>query len=259
MPITWDTSGDWDNYQSQTHITHEATTDKISDQLRIGNDVTNEVAYWPLDEASGDAIDYSGNNNDGTVSGPTQDVSGVYGTSAYDFNGTSDTIDVADDAVLDLSSEFTVMAWVYIQSGDSASGDHEWWIAGKSLSSGEHAYGIKIESDDTPTSWFRSSGSTHFCKGSVRPTDTWFHMTGSYDGSTLRIIIDGVEENAKSESGSILTSSDPFEIGYNTNSSTSYFDGKLSDIRVFDYAMTATEVSDYVGLTGNYISGKQTL
>ncbi|WP_414837452.1 LamG-like jellyroll fold domain-containing protein [Candidatus Nanosalina sp. VS9-1] len=49
---------------------------------------TRTVGYWPLQEASGNALDYSGREHHGSLSvGVTQDVSGPLGESAYEFDG----------------------------------------------------------------------------------------------------------------------------------------------------------------------------
>lgn len=78
------------------------------------------VGYWPLDEASGDAIDYSGNGNDGSLSSPTQGQSGVLESNPYSFDGT-DTVELPNGAFSFLGDgDFTWCAWVYPSNiGDS--------------------------------------------------------------------------------------------------------------------------------------------
>ena len=69
------------------------------------------IGYWTFDEGGGGTVhDYSGCGNDGTVYGPGW-VPGVSGT-ALAFDGVNDYVQVSDSASLDLTSAFTIEAWV---------------------------------------------------------------------------------------------------------------------------------------------------
>jgi hypothetical protein len=68
------------------------------------------VAYWALDETSGNAIDSIGGNNC-TVVGATQGVTGKINT-AYSFNGTSNYMKTI--STIDFNSKIiTVSFWLY--------------------------------------------------------------------------------------------------------------------------------------------------
>src|SRR5206468_9777237 len=70
------------------------------------------IAYWKFDEGSGTTVaDSSGNGNTGTlVNGPVW-TAGQVGNALF-FDGIDDNITVPDSASLDLSSSFTLSAWV---------------------------------------------------------------------------------------------------------------------------------------------------
>jgi len=68
-----------------------------------GVQLLNPAGYWRLGEASGNALDSSGNGNDGTVSGVTQGQPGLLavGTAtSYEFNGASGDITVPAAAAI---------------------------------------------------------------------------------------------------------------------------------------------------------------
>ena len=70
------------------------------------------VAHWKFDEGSGTtASDASGNGNTGTLINGPQWTAGKVGNALY-FDGIDDVITVADSNSLDLSSAFTLSAWV---------------------------------------------------------------------------------------------------------------------------------------------------
>ena len=70
------------------------------------------VAYWKFDEGSGTSVaDSSGNGNTGTLINGPQWTAGRLGNALF-FDGIDDNVTVPDSASLDLSSAFTLSAWV---------------------------------------------------------------------------------------------------------------------------------------------------
>lgn len=43
--------------------------------------------------------------------------------------------------------------------------------------------------------------------------DVWYHVVGTYDGSYMRVYVNGVEENNQAQTGSIDTTTNSFRIG----------------------------------------------
>lgn len=73
------------------------------------------VAYWPLDEGSGDTTaDVTENGHDGILkNGVVWETTDVHlGSAALSFDGTDDYVEVPDHDALDLSNEFTIAAWI---------------------------------------------------------------------------------------------------------------------------------------------------
>src|SRR4029079_7772528 len=82
---------------------NQATTNPVSSDL---------VAYWNFDEGSGTtANDSSGNGNTGTLVNGPQWTTGVTGKALL-FDGISHNVTVMDSNSLNLSSAFTLSAWV---------------------------------------------------------------------------------------------------------------------------------------------------
>lgn len=72
--------------------------------------------------------------------------------------------------------------------------------------------------------------------------NTWYHVAVTYDGTNVKLFIDGVEE--KSGTVTLNTGSNPLMIGNDYSSPTNRgFDGSIDNLRIYDTALTAGEVS----------------
>ncbi len=71
--------------------------------------------------------------------------------------------------------------------------------------------------------------------------NTWYHVAATYDGSSMKIYINGVLDASKSQTGSV-SSTGAFNVGYLYNTSRN-FNGKVDEVRVWKRALSQTEIS----------------
>ncbi|WP_083997316.1 endo-beta-N-acetylglucosaminidase H [Chryseobacterium angstadtii] len=71
--------------------------------------------------------------------------------------------------------------------------------------------------------------------------NTWYHVAATYDGSNMRIYINGVLDATKSQTGNVV-SNGAFNVGYLYNTSRN-FNGKVDEMRVWKRALSQTEIS----------------
>ncbi|NIF05591.1 T9SS type A sorting domain-containing protein [Chryseobacterium sp. Tr-659] len=71
--------------------------------------------------------------------------------------------------------------------------------------------------------------------------NTWYHVAATYDGTTMKIYINGVLDASKSQTGSV-SSNGAFNVGYLYNTSRN-FNGKVDEVRVWKRALSQTEIS----------------
>ncbi|WP_460619189.1 endo-beta-N-acetylglucosaminidase [Hymenobacter ruber] len=69
----------------------------------------------------------------------------------------------------------------------------------------------------------------------------WTHLAGTYDGTTMKLYVNGVLDNSQAASGS-LTANAPFTLGRNYAASRG-LDGRLDEVRAWTRALTAAEVA----------------
>lgn len=196
------------------------------------------VLFYPFD---GDALDYSGNQIDGTLSGPTfTDDRFGNPSRALQFNGTSAFLTADSSAVLDtLVAPITVTSWVRIDG---------WWNGSWAaiMSKSEPAltslqYRIVVKSNGTY--WLAPYPDCYQYQGSGNPPlSTWFYMTVSHDTDSISFFVDGVMTNTFACTTPISPNTHPLFLGKDPHGTMEYFNGVLDDFRIYDRALKADEV-----------------
>jgi YD repeat-containing protein len=79
------------------------------------------------------------------------------------------------------------------------------------------------------------SGST------ANPVGTWTHVALTYDGTTLRLYVNGVQVTSKAVTGSIQSTTSPLWIGGNSPYGE-YFNGRIDEVRVYRAALSQAEI-----------------
>jgi hypothetical protein len=76
----------------------------------------------------------------------------------------------------------------------------------------------------------------------------WHHIAGTYDGATVRLYVDGVEQGggnaATSAINYVLADNNVFRIGgYRSSCVDFLFSGDIDEVQVFNRALTAAEIA----------------
>lgn len=82
------------------------------------------------------------------------------------------------------------------------------------------------------------------------PTNTWTHVAATYNGSTLRVWINGKVAGSQAVTGQTCNNDKPLAIGAKNNPAKglleAFWDGQLDDIRIYDRVLTAAEIGSLV-------------
>jgi PKD repeat protein len=197
------------------------------------------VAAYGFEETSGTtATDASGKGNNGTINEAIRTTSGRYGK-ALDFDGVNDWVTINDSASLDFSTGMTLEAWVYPTS--QSNGPNTVILK---EAPGAEVYSLYSEEElNLPASYF-NDGSYRSVTGPNRlPANTWTHLVAIYDGQYQRLYVNGVEVAKNAATTPIQQSSGVLRIGGNSVWGE-YFDGYIDEVRIYNRALTATEVSN---------------
>ena len=76
---------------------------------------------------------------------------------------------------------------------------------------------------------------------SALPVGVWSHLAMTYDGSDLRLYVNGVQVSTSPRTGPIGTSASPLWIGGNSPYGE-YFNGRIDEVRVYRAALSQAEI-----------------
>jgi hypothetical protein len=149
----------------------------------------------------------------------------------FDLDGSTAAVDCGDEAAWQ-SQTFSIAAWVATSSAAEQC--------------------LAATYDGTYHGWFLRRGDFYVffslaIYGTITlsiPTDgAWHHVCVTYDGAVIRAYVDGVALTPVAYTGGVgPTTIDPF-LGRYAHGTVGYLDGKLDDVRFYDFALSAAEIT----------------
>jgi hypothetical protein len=197
---------------------------------------TGLVAAYGFDEPSGaTAVDASGSGNPGTISGATRATGRAGG--ALSFDGLNDWVTVADAASLDLTTGMTLEAWVNPTQLNGL-----WRTVLLKETGGGMAYALYAGDDaGRPSAHAYTSTELDTRGTSALPLNTWSHLAATYDGSTLRLYVNGTQVSSRAVTGAMRVTSGALRIGGNAVWNE-WFAGRIDEVRVYNRALAAADI-----------------
>ena len=186
------------------------------------------VSYWALNGTAGTVNDSLGLNN-GTNNGATRGVAGII-NNAFTFDG-NDYVVVSETPSLDISDVITLQAWVY----SSGRTDYDYFFGKQESHTG---YELAIASNGNLSF---AIGTTEF-QGGLLPTGEWVHAVGVYNGSDMKVYING-EYTSTAKTGAIPLNNGNVVFGRWPSSAAHFFNGKLDELAIWNRPLTSEEVT----------------
>lgn len=229
------------------------------------NDHTKDpscVGAWLFTEGSGTVVDDSSpNSNTGNFKAdgePAWDATNVpfaisgAAPNSVDFDGNNDYISIADNSSLDWSTSFSFVTWFKIDSLPAVDGDY-FYIYRKFEDSVEdkQVFVENVGGDVFFGGGFYVTGVGNSHTFGTTPLSTgWYHGAVVYNGTTLKVYLNGVEDGTENYSAEPADGSGDAYIGGNT--ATHIFNGKITEVAIFNRALTLAEIQDIYnyGLSG---------
>jgi YD repeat-containing protein len=210
--------------------------------------------FWRLDETTGTiATDANGANNNGTYVNAPASVSALIGSEtnsfARSFNGTSQYVDLAPGP-FGAPADFSVEAWVRTSATKASGGYH--FLVTDSSSDLNNGFSLVIDSGNRPSfvlareSILGSVTRGQATSATTVPPNTTHHLVGTYDGTRVRIYVDGVQR------ANVLFNSDPTWAGSRdlrigrpvsaTSLAQRYLQGSIDEPALYTSALSAATV-----------------
>jgi chitodextrinase len=193
------------------------------------------IAGYSFDEGSGTVLgDTSGNGNNGAIQGATW-AAGRFRLALH-FNGTSDRVDLPALGTF-YKTGFTMEAWVKKDGSKSDDGVVGTWS--NAQNGGPMLWIDYVSSHLTLT--MSQSGANYVDTGRLPAVGQWQYLTGTYDGTTARIYLDGVLVASKAFAGN-AGDSNTWRIGSYGTPAGGFFDGLIDEVRIYNHALTQPEI-----------------
>ena len=203
------------------------------------------VAYYKF---NGDVLDYSGFNNNGILYGPsvTADRKGN-NNSAFQFDGINDDIVIENSPSLNPRDQISVCAWIkpfdFVGSGNDVIVDKPY----TSHIQPHYQYHLAVDGNYPGYSY---SFGFNICLNNVNngvnsrtiwTPNNWYFVVGTYDGSSLKIYVNGSLIRSETASGTISAFDTNICIGGSRN--TFYHTPCVIDeVRIYSRALSDTEI-----------------
>jgi len=219
---------------------------------------SNLVAWYPFDSAeyggsnaddvtalfnpsqSGDSTAYDGTVESASYqsSGGVTDINAGANSGGFDFSG-NEGIETSGTQIGSSVGTFSYGGWIFPTTTTQ--------VQSTALSFGDEGSPprtfIQYRGDDQDISLYAQWGS--ISKIDIRingPANNWYHTMFVKDGSNARLYVDGAFDDTYSITAGGVTGGDSLYIG-RSEDSDHHFDGRIDDVRVYDKALSTSEVS----------------
>lgn len=152
--------------------------------------------------------------------------------SALKFDGVDDHVKIPNNEKLNFTKAITVEAWIKPDEGIK-----------NSCIVGMDGYSLYIDEEGRPAfavtiNKTRIEAPSNF----EMIKDTWYHIAGAFDGSAVRVYVNGNEYGKKEIRGTFSTSKRDLFIGRSPGKTTSSFAGTIDEVRLWQRARSGAEV-----------------
>ena len=129
----------------------------------------------------------------------------------------------------------TIEAWVRPTSNTG------WRTVVMKEAVGGLAYALYSSNGSRPAGYVNTGADVGLNGTAALPLNTWSHLALTYDGTMLRLFVNGVQVNSLPVTDGITATSGVLRIGGNSVWSE-YYRGLIDDVRIYNRALSGTEI-----------------
>ncbi|MEK7609986.1 MAG: LamG-like jellyroll fold domain-containing protein [Patescibacteria group bacterium] len=220
---------------------------------------TGLVGHWKLDESPA-------YNQTTIIDSSSSDINGIFNTDndlmdksltghidgAISFDGTEDFINIPNSTVFEPAQNITVSAWV--KGGPQLLPSYAYIFSKGADECLNGSYALYTGVSGGISFYITNTDGTYFISpdfGSSIWDDEWHHVVGTYDGSVVRLFVDGSEV----EPGTTVTGSTTIKYALTTSNDISVgsyrgtcpapalnYNGSIDDVRVYDRTLSTLDI-----------------
>jgi len=232
-------AGDTDSCPQDTDFSTVGTVDTVYGDAMV---LHMDEASW--NGVSYDVIDSSSNTNNGRAyNGANTVASGKFGR-AGSFDGVNDYIYIPHHSSINPANAITVALWA---KSNTTTWNNYYFLASK-----RDAFMLGPQSG-SKMMYFYVYVNNGWRYASFTPSidiTQWHHYAGTYDGTTIKLYIDGSPVASTTYAGTINNDTGYLAIGLDDGQAR-YFNGFIDEVAIFNRALGDSEISALTGTTVN--------
>ena len=152
--------------------------------------------------------------------------------------------EVHDNESLDITTAITLEVWIkYDGIGDRG-------VLGKWYGNNKESYLLYTATNHRAVLYIFATATSSVASSTIMTTGDWYHIVGTYDGSNMKVYVNGTSEGTVAKTGNVRTTDKEVEIGRYYDSNTYAYQDSIAQPRIYNRALTAEEVQR------SYDSGK---
>ena len=194
------------------------------------------LGWWGGED---NAMDSAGVNHGALLNGTAFGVGKV--GRAFSFDGVNDLVIISNVPALNPTNGLTVEAWVYVPNYPG----NDVVLIGKDDANSARQYELGL--GNVSGQWrFRAqvgtAGGFQILNGTAPvQLQVWYHVVMTYDGSALRLTVNGSPDGSLAVTGPIVSTSQPLLIG-GIISGPWNFNGLIDEVSIYNRALSLSEI-----------------
>jgi Concanavalin A-like lectin/glucanases superfamily/Secretion system C-terminal sorting domain/The GLUG motif len=153
----------------------------------------------------------------------------------------SDYVSVPDDSSLDFTANYTIEAWIRPTSFTSLGG-----IVSKYNSNNSNGYFLRL-TGSTPYTGIDFDGVV--TASGILTAGTWYHIAAVDSSGTHILYVNGAKVPLTGTAITVQSNTDPLTIGLDYLPAPRYFDGEISEVRIWNIARSQPQIQSTMNST----------
>ena len=161
------------------------------------------------------------------------------GTGLY-FDGNDQYVAIQDNDALDLTSSYTIEAWIKPSVFTALGG-----IISKYQEGGANGYTLRL-SGTNPFTGINFDG-LETATGILK-ADTWYHIAAVNDSGERHLYVNGIEQSLTGTAGTIEANDNILTIGVDYLEGARFFKGSIDEVRIWNAALRVQHIREFMKL-----------
>jgi len=171
----------------------------------------------------------------------------LYAQNALDFDGTDDKVDCGNDTSVQVSGKaITLEAWIYPTAWKTNAFDGN--VINKEYNLSNYGYMLRVGAAGKLNFAIGDGTWREITTGTILSLNTWQHIAGTYDGSKMRVYLNGTIVDSLAVAISITkTPTTNLMIGAHTTY-TRFYQGLIDEVRIWSICRTIAQLNNSKGI-----------